>query len=75
MKVLKRVFYKCMNVKEHEKLSNFTLRQQFKANDQQSFLCCPLYFTVTVGTSTMSTTHTLKRVKPAVERCSLLDNE
>jgi len=47
-----------MDVNEHERLFNITLGHKFK--ERNNAIITVLHFTVTVVSSTMSKTHTLK---------------
>jgi len=47
-----------MDVNEHERLTNITLRHKLKYRN--STFIAALHFTVTVGSSTMNITNTLK---------------
>jgi hypothetical protein len=50
-----------MDVNEHERLSNITLRHKLK--QRNSAFIAVLHFTVTVCSSTMSITHTIRWMK------------
>ena len=53
---------KDMDVNEHERLSNITCRHKLKLKKRNSTLIAVLHFSVTVVSSIMSKTHTLKFV-------------